>query len=232
MIDWRLVTFFPLANGVAGDYSGRTFFMKTAYLLNVFAALSLVGCSGDHFSSKVHSVAVNSTPRHSYVLLSPTGADAFSAMAKKEGGWLEDSLRAAINHELRQSRRFEPARSGQPDGEVVFDSLRHGLVEVSANNYLVTLTVEFTLTNGHTDARAWSDKRREIENGKTRAWMNGNTRNASREWANAGQAVGHREFTANAGQPRTLAEFEGPRVYEESLNAAIDKVALELVHDL
>ena len=190
--------------------------MKIAHLLNVLAALSLVGCSSDHFSSKVHSVAVNSTPRHSYVLLSPAGAEAFSEMAKKEGGWLEDSLRAAINHELRQSSRFEPARSGQPDGEIVFDSLRHGLVEVSANKYLVTLTGEFTLTNGHINARAWSDKRR----------------NDSREGANARQTVGHREFTANSGQPRTLAEFEDSRVYEESLNAAIDKIALELVHDL
>ena len=206
--------------------------MKTAHLLNVVAALTLVACSGDHFSSKVHSVAVNSTPRHSYVLLSPTGADAFSAMAKKEGGWLEDSLRAAINHELRQSSRFEPVRHGQPDGEVVFDSLRHGLVEVSANYYLVTLTVEFTLTNGHTNARAWSDKKRELMNGKTRAWMNGNTHSESRDWANGGQVVGHREYTSNAGQPRTLADFEDPRVYEEGLNAAIDKVALELVHDL
>ena len=150
-------------------------------------------------------MAVNPTPRRPMVLLAPAKSDYFTEMANKQGGWLEGRLRGAINRELAQSVRFRTARGGQPDGEIVFDSVRHGLIEVSANHYVVTLTAEVTLYKGGGNARSRSSESR---------------------------TVGHREISTNSGEMHTIEEFEDARIYEQGLDSAVDKLALELVHDL
>lgn len=125
--------------------------MKTQSLFALAAAALLVGCSSGHFSSGVKTVSVNTTPQRGVVLLAPDKAPLFSNMANSRGPWLQGQLRAAINHQLSQSSRFQPAK-GAEDGQIVFNSLRHGLIEVSANNYAAQIVADVTLLtkNGKT----------------------------------------------------------------------------------
>ncbi len=125
--------------------------MKIFSLFIIAAAALFTGCSSGHFSSGVKTVSVNTAPQRGVVLLSPDKAPLFASMAGQRGPWLQGQLRAAINHQLLQSSRFQPAK-GAEDGQIVFDSLRHGLLEVSANNYAAQIVADITLLtkNGKT----------------------------------------------------------------------------------
>lgn len=145
---------FPLANGARAAYStgGFSVTMKKLALLSLFAVITFAGCSRDHFSSGVKVVGVNSTPRRQTVVLSPSKANSFNSMAQERNGWVEGQLRTSITRELSESGRFQPAKGNEDDGQIVFNSIRHGLLEVSANNYAVQLTADFSLIgkNGKT----------------------------------------------------------------------------------
>lgn len=145
---------FPLANGAEAAYStgGLSVTMKMTALLFLFAAITLAGCSRDGFSSGVKVVSVNTTPRRPTIVLSPERANSFSSMAKERNGWVEGQLRTSITRELAESGRFQPAKGNGDDGQIVFNSIRHGLLEVSANNYAAQLTADVSLVgkNGKT----------------------------------------------------------------------------------
>ena len=126
--------------------------MKKTALLFLFAAITFTGCSRDHFSSGVKVVSVNTTPRRQTIVLSPSKATSFNSMAQERNGWLEGQLRTSITRELSESGRFQPAKGNEDDGQIVFNSIRHGLLEVSANNYAAQLTADVSLVgkNGKT----------------------------------------------------------------------------------
>lgn len=119
--------------------------MKKLALLSLFAVITFAGCSRDHFSSGVKVVGVNTTPRKPTVVLSPDKAAFFNSMAKERNGWVEGQLRTSITRELAESGRFQPAKDGGSDGQIVFNSIHHGLLEVSANNYAVQLSADISL---------------------------------------------------------------------------------------
>ncbi len=119
--------------------------MKKTALLFLFAAITLAGCSRDHFSSSVKVVSVNTTPRRPTIVLSPNKAASFNNMAQERNGWIEGQLRTSITRELSESGRFQPAKDGTDDGQIVFNRIRHGLLEVSANNYAAQLTADVSL---------------------------------------------------------------------------------------
>ncbi len=143
----RAARVFALANGAEAAYStgGLSVTMKKIALLFLFAAFTFAGCSRDHFSSNVKVVGVNTTPRRATVVLSPNKAISFNNMAQERNGWLEGQLRTSITRELAESGRFQPAKAGDDDGQIVFNSIRHGLLEVSANNYAAQLTADISL---------------------------------------------------------------------------------------
>ena len=120
--------------------------MKKTALLFLFAAITLAGCSRDHFSSGVKIVGVNTTPRKPTIVLSPDKAAFFNTMAKERNGWVESQLLTSITRELAESGRFQPAKDSTDDGRIVFNSIHHGLIEVSANNYAVQLSADISLT--------------------------------------------------------------------------------------
>lgn len=120
--------------------------MKTLTLLSLAAAALLAGCASGHFSSSIKTIGVNTTPPKGVVVLAPDKANLFASMAQEHNGWMEGQVRLAINRELSQSTRFQPAK-GSEDGLVIFDSLRHGLVEVSPNTYAAQIVAEVTLKN-------------------------------------------------------------------------------------
>ncbi len=186
--------------------------MKLTQLLALLALGLLAGCSSEQFSSDIRTVAVNSTPRRPVVLLAPHNSDAFSEMANRQHGWLQNHLRDAINRQLAQSGRFQATRDDRADGEIAFDNLRHGLLEVSAHNYVVTVNAELTIYSNDT----------------SRSWRN----RTARQRTNSNRVVGHRELNSTAGYLHSLEEFENPGTYQESLDSAVDKLALELVHGL
>jgi hypothetical protein len=169
--------------------------MKMHNLLFLAAAVLLSGCASGHFSSSVKNVGINTAPARGIVVLAPDKANVFAAMAREHNGWLEGQLRASINRQLAQSERFQPAKGTAGDGVVAFNSLRHGLLEVSANNYAAQVIADISLLKD-------------------------------------GKVVGNREITSTAGDLRPLMDFEDPKIYEEALTNAADKLALELVADL
>lgn len=123
-------------------YSHRV--MKMHHLLSLVAAALLSGCASGHFSSSVKNVGVNTTPQRGVVVIAPDKANIFASMAREHNGWLEAQLRTAINRHLSESERFEPVK-GTGDGTLVFNSLRHGLLEVSANNYAAQVIADISL---------------------------------------------------------------------------------------
>jgi hypothetical protein len=169
--------------------------MKMHHVLSVLLAILFAGCSSGRFSSSVKSVGVNTTPKREIVVLGPDKANIFNTMAREHNGWVQTQLRTSINRELAQTERFQPAK-GAEDGQIIFNSLRHGLLEVSANNYAAQITADITLMAAN------------------------------------GKVVGNREITSTGGNIHTLSDFEDPKVYEEAITAAVDKLALELVTDL
>jgi hypothetical protein len=170
--------------------------MKTHSVLSLAAVLLFAGCAGGHFGSSVKNVGVNATPQRGVVVLAPDKANLFAAMAREHNGWLQGQIRAAINRELSQSSRFQPSKGAAEDGQVVFNSLRHGLLEVSPNNYAAQIVADISLV------------------------------------ADNGKIIGNREITSTAGALHSLLDFEDPKTYEDALNNAADKLALELVNDL
>jgi hypothetical protein len=186
--------------------------MKIAHLLAVLAIGLLAGCSSEHLSTDIRTIAVNAAPRRAVTVFTPRDSDTFSEMANRQHGWLEGRLRGAINRQLAQSVRFQTAGNGGADGEIVFDNLRHGLTEVSADNYVVTINAEITI----------------YSRSNSRSWLS----DTIRQRTSGDRVAGHREITSHAGQIRSLGEFENPKIYQESLDSAVDKLALELVYGL
>lgn len=121
--------------------------MKFYSLCTIIAAVFLSACSSGHFSSGVKTVSVNTATKRGVVLLAPDKANLFATMARERNGWLESQLRTSIQRELGQSARFQPGQAGA-DGEVAFIALRHGLLEVSANNYAAQVIAEVELRRG------------------------------------------------------------------------------------
>jgi hypothetical protein len=126
--------------------------MKIHSLLSLAAAILFAGCAGGHFGSNVKNVGVNSTPQRGVVVLAPDKANLFGSMAREHNGWLQEQLRASINRELSQSTRFQPVKGTSGEGQIVFNSLRHGLLEVSPNNYAAQVIADISLvtSNGKT----------------------------------------------------------------------------------
>jgi hypothetical protein len=125
--------------------------MKQHTLLSLAAAALLAGCASGHFSSGVKTVGVNTAPLRGVTILAPDKATVFAGVARDQNGWLEGQIRASIDKELAQSDRFRPAK-GADDGRIVFNSLRHGLLEVSPNNYAAQIVADVSLVdhNGKT----------------------------------------------------------------------------------
>ena len=122
--------------------------MKMLHFLSLAAAVAFAGCASGHFSSSDKSIAVRTTPQKEIVVLAPDKANVFTTMAREQNNWLTAQIQAAITHELSLSSRFQPGKGGAGDAQIVFNSLRHGLLEVSANNYAVQVVAEVSLL-GH-----------------------------------------------------------------------------------
>lgn len=120
--------------------------MKTFRFLSLIIGLALAGCASGHFSSSVKNIGVNTTPQKTVVILAPDKANIFNSMAREQTGWLENQLHGAITHHLSESERFQPGKAAE-DGKIVLTGLRHGVLEVSPNNYAVQVVGEFSLFN-------------------------------------------------------------------------------------
>jgi|GEM_PF-4196100 len=120
--------------------------MKTFRFLSLMIGLALAGCASGHFSSSVKNIGVNTTPQKTVVILAPDKANIFNSMAREQTGWLENQLHTAITHHLSESERFQLGK-GAEDGKIVVTGLRHGVLEVSPNNYAVQVVGEFSLFN-------------------------------------------------------------------------------------
>src|SRR4051812_36890327 len=112
------------------------------------AAAILTGCSSSHLPGDVRTISLAPAARRPPVVLAPAKATTFARMADAHGTWAANQLRATISRELANGGRFQPATTGQGDAEITIESLRHGLVEVSADHYAVTVAGTVTITHG------------------------------------------------------------------------------------
>jgi hypothetical protein len=122
--------------------------MQTLRFLSLVMALAIFGCASGHFSSGVKTISVNAKPQKEIVVLAPEKANIFSAVAREHNGWLQAQLQNTITHQLSVSDRYQPGKPGQEDGQIIFTGLRHGVLEVSPNNYAVQIVAEISLMRG------------------------------------------------------------------------------------
>ena len=61
------------------------------------------------------------------------------------------AVRSTIAREIAAGGRFQFVPTGGGDAQITIDSLRHGLIEVSANNYAVTVAGSVSVTHGGKD---------------------------------------------------------------------------------
>ena len=122
--------------------------MKTFRYLSLILAMALLGCASGHFSSSVKTISVNTTPQKEIIILAPDKANVFATVAREHNGWIQAQLRNTIIHQLSQSDRFQPGKGGADDGQINITGIRHGVLEVSPNNYAVQVVAEITLV-GH-----------------------------------------------------------------------------------
>jgi hypothetical protein len=124
-------------------------------ILSLFAALLVSGCAGGSFSSGVKTVHVNPAVKRGTVVTAPDKATVFAQTAQSQTQWLENWLRNAIVNQINQSGRFSAIDRNPVDATIEFESVRHGLIEVSAGSYAATLDVDVILldrngkTTGH-----------------------------------------------------------------------------------
>lgn len=122
----------------------RIFFgLAAAVVVVAFSA-----CAGNHLPSDVRSVSLAPAARRPPVVLAPARGTAFARMADERGAWAVNQLRASIARELAAGGRFQPLPNGTGDAEITIESLRHGLIEVSANSYAVTVAGAISILHG------------------------------------------------------------------------------------
>ncbi len=122
-------------------------------LLGLAAATVLIafsGCASDHLPSSVRTVSLAPAARQQPVVLAPAKANVFSRMAGERSTWAANQLRAAIAREIANGGRFQtqPTGSGSADAQIAIETLRHGVIEVSANNFAVTVSGTVSITHG------------------------------------------------------------------------------------
>jgi len=105
-------------------------------------------CAKNELPSGIRTVSIAPAARQAPLVLAPARATAFARMAEERGSWAVNELRAAISRELAASGRFQAAPSGSGDAQIAIESLRHGLIEVSANRYAVTVAGAVNLHRG------------------------------------------------------------------------------------
>ena len=113
------------------------------------AAICLSACGGGtHLPSGVRTIGISPSARQAPQVLAPTGASNFSRMAEGEGLWAVSQLRATLARELTATERFQTVSPGKGDAEIMIESLRHGLIEVSGGSYGVSVTATVSITRG------------------------------------------------------------------------------------
>jgi hypothetical protein len=114
----------------------------------VAVAVAFSGCASEHLPSSVHAISLAPEARRAPVVLAPTRAAAFTRMANERDSWAANQLRSAIARELVATGRFQAAPAGGGDAEISIETLRHGLIEVSANSYAVTVSGAISINQG------------------------------------------------------------------------------------
>ncbi len=82
------------------------------------------------------------------MILSPARENYFSQIAREHNDWLVTALNTAVRRELANGGRYQNAPTGTADAEITFETLRHGLIEVTADNYAVQLSGSASVTKG------------------------------------------------------------------------------------
>jgi hypothetical protein len=119
--------------------------MTTFRYLSLFLAMALLGCASGHFSSSVKTIGVETRPQKEIIILAPEKANVFMTVAREHNAWIQAQLRNTITHQLSQSGRYEPGKGSGDDGQIVITGIRHGVLEVSPNNYAVQVVAEISL---------------------------------------------------------------------------------------
>ena len=114
----------------------------------VAAFIALAGCANDHLPSSVRTVSLAPAARQQPVVLAPSKATVFARMAEERSTWAANQLRTAIARELASGGRFQPQPTGTGDAQIAIETLRHGVLEVSANNFAVTISGTVSITQG------------------------------------------------------------------------------------
>jgi hypothetical protein len=123
--------------------------MKAPVAFAVIAvAVAFSGCASEHLPSSIHAISLSPSARRAPVVLAPARASAFAQMANEHATWAANQLRSSIARELTATGRFQAAPNGSGDAEIAIDTLRHGLIEVSANSYAVTVSGAISITQG------------------------------------------------------------------------------------
>jgi hypothetical protein len=117
-------------------------------LLLAGATAALVGCASSHLPPDVRTVSFAPSATRPPIVLAPANASTFARMAEERGTTVANLLRASFTRELAAAGRFQPAPSGRGDAEIAIDTLRHGLIEVSAGNFAVSAGGSLTISRG------------------------------------------------------------------------------------
>src|SRR5215207_86197 len=111
-------------------------------------ALAFAGCASDHLPSDARTISLAPSARQAPVVLAPARASSFARMANERGTSAVNQLRSAIAREIAAGGRFQASPVGSGDVVMTIDSLRHGLIEVSANSYAVSVAGSVSITRG------------------------------------------------------------------------------------
>jgi hypothetical protein len=120
-------------------------------LIALVMAILLSACASNHLPPDVWSISLAPAARRPPVVLAPANGAAFARMADERGTWAVNQLRSTIAREIAAGGRFQSAPTGLGDAEISIGSLRHGLVEVSANSYAVTIAGTVSIARGGKD---------------------------------------------------------------------------------
>ena len=127
-----------------------SFTVKPFHLIPALAAaIMLSACGGGTtLPSGVKTIGISPSARQAPQVLAPPSASHFTRMAEGEGAWAVGQLRATLTREIAAGQRFQPAMPGKGDAEIMIETLRHGLLEVSGGSYAVTVTATVSITRG------------------------------------------------------------------------------------
>lgn len=118
-------------------------------LFAVALALVTGACASKQLPGNVRTVSLAPAARQTPVVLAPSRATGFARMAAERNTWAVNQLRSTISRELAAAGRYQPVPTGQGDAQITIDTLRHGLIEVSANQYAVSVAGTISVARGN-----------------------------------------------------------------------------------